>query len=148
MTRRAQDFHVSTSATNVRSHVFYPPLKHCCNFEAEAAQDSSLQSTETTGIRNATPAVAEGLLCAVAGSPSLLSNLILAVREGRSLLVEDIGTNIDPVLDPVLCHRTFFKVGASRSFSHQAEAVSTACHYTPTLGAHVIALRRYDDNVH
>lgn len=93
----------------------YPSLKHCCNSKTEAVQDSP-QSTETMDIRNPSPAVTEGLLCVVASNPSLLSNLILAVREGRSLLVEDIGTNIDPVLDPVLCHRTFLKVGPSRSF--------------------------------
>lgn len=40
----------------------------------------------------------------------LLDNLLVAVRDGGSLLVEDTGTSIDPVLDPVLCHKTFIKV--------------------------------------
>lgn len=97
-----------------------------CHFETEAAQDSP-QPIETTGIRTASPSVAEGLLCVVAGSPSLLSNLVLAVRGGRSLLVEDTGTTIDPVLDPVLCFRTFLKVGTSRSFSNQIETINTTC---------------------
>lgn len=69
-----------------------------------------MSSTETSAVGNASPEVDEGLLCANAGSPSLLSSLLLAVREGKSLLVEDIETSIDPVLDPVLCHRTFLKV--------------------------------------
>lgn len=65
------------------------------------------------------------------GSPSLLSNLQVAVREGRSLLVEDIGTSIDPVLDPVLCHRTFMKVWLPRIVSQQIECVQTTCHEHP-----------------
>lgn len=97
--------------------LFHPHLKRCCDFETEAAHEIP-QSTESTGVRNSSPAMPEGLICAVASSPSLLSNLVLAVREGRSLLVEDVGTNIDPVLDPVLCLRTFLKVGVSWSFSH------------------------------
>lgn len=75
----------------------------------EAARES-LPSDEISDTRNGSPAAVDGLLCVNSGSPSLLSNLQVAVREGRSLLVEDIGTSIDPVLDPVLCHRTFMKV--------------------------------------
>lgn len=46
-----------------------------------------------------------------ASSPLLMSTIQLAMKEGRCLLIEDIGTNIDPVLDPVLCKKTFVKVG-------------------------------------
>lgn len=40
-----------------------------------------------------------------------MSTIQLAMKEGRCLLIEDIGTNIDPVLDPVLRKKTFVKVG-------------------------------------
>lgn len=40
-----------------------------------------------------------------------MSTIQLAMKEGRCLLIEDIGTNIDPVLDPVLRTKTFVKVG-------------------------------------
>ena len=33
------------------------------------------------------------------------------MKEGRCLLIEDIGSSIDPVLDPVLRKKTFVKVG-------------------------------------
>ena len=81
-------------------------MLHVFDFATEAAQ-SSLPSAETTDTRNT---AGGGLLCVNTGNPSLLSNLQMAVREGRSLLAEDVGTSIDPVLDPVLCHRTYMKV--------------------------------------
>lgn len=85
---------------------------------AEAAQES-IPSTEKhisagaviTPISSASPARAGGLLCVNASSPLLMSTIQLAMKEGRCLLIEDIGTNIDPVLDPVLRTKTFVKVG-------------------------------------
>lgn len=58
-----------------------------------------------------------GLLCVSAGSPSVLPKLQLAMREGRCLLIEEVGTSVDPALDPVLCHNIFLKVGISSATS-------------------------------
>ncbi len=100
--------------------LFCAPQIRVCYFKAETAQNSLpptevSEASEATDTRSILPSATEGLLCVNAGSPSLLSNLLVAVRDGRSLLVEDVGTSIDPVLDPVLCHKTFMKVHASRS---------------------------------
>lgn len=86
---------------------------------AEAAQESapSTEKGPSTGTAVITPnctassAAAGGLLCVNASSPSLLSTIGLAMKEGRCLLIEDIGSSIDPVLDPVLRKKTFVKVG-------------------------------------
>lgn len=77
----------------------------------EAAQDG-LRLSETVGDRKTSLIRAKGLVCVNARSPSLLSDLLSAVTEGRTLLVEDVGANIDPVMNPVLYHRTFMKVRA------------------------------------
>ncbi|CAM9781524.1 unnamed protein product [Ectocarpus sp. 12 AP-2014] len=102
----------ATTVATGRWPLLIDPQRQACRWlKHKAAAQENISSTETTAVRNASPKVDEGLLCANASSPSLLSSLLLAVREGKSLLVEDIETSIDPVLDPVLCHRTFLKGG-------------------------------------
>lgn len=75
-------------------------------------EEHPVASSIMTENNNASPEVPpEGLICVNAGSASFMSTLRVAMKDGRSLLIEDVGTSIDPVLDPVLCHRTFSKVG-------------------------------------
>lgn len=98
-------------------------------FATEAAQYGSPAAEAADTMSTA----GDGLLSVNAGSPSLWGNLQVAVREGRSLLVEDIGTSIDPVLDPVLCHRTFMKVWLPRRCLLTKERNrSTTCHRQPS----------------
>lgn len=85
---------------------------------AETAQESILSveknlstSAVITPNSSTSSAAAGSLLCVNASSPLLMSTIQLAMKEGRCLLIEDIGTNIDPVLDPVLRQETFMKVG-------------------------------------
>lgn len=93
------------------------------NSTLATARSESVRNTQTAPEKHlaASSAVAEnnnagpevppdGLICVNAGSVSLMSTLQVAIKDGRSLLIEDIGTSVDPVLDPVLCHRTFSKV--------------------------------------
>ncbi|CAM9286047.1 unnamed protein product [Ectocarpus sp. 6 AP-2014] len=102
----------ATTVATGRWPLLIDPQRQACRWlKHKAAARENISLTETAAVRNASPEVDERLLCANAGSPSLLSSLLLAVREGKSLLVEDIETSIDPVLDPVLCHRTFLKGG-------------------------------------
>lgn len=61
--------------------------------------------------RQSSRTISEGFRCVNAGSSSLVSTLELAVQEGNRLLIEDVDSVIDPVLDPVLCHSTYTKVG-------------------------------------
>lgn len=73
-------------------------------------QDSAAGPVATDVSSAGHTAASEGLLCVNAGGSLLLSTLHLAMREGRCLLIEDVGTTIDPVLDPVLRHTTISKV--------------------------------------
>lgn len=57
-----------------------------------------------------TRTTSEGFCCVNIGNPSLLSILQSSITEGKRLLIEDVDSTIDPVLDPILCHRTYTKV--------------------------------------
>eukprot|EP00903_Cladosiphon_okamuranus_P017642 g16249.t1 len=99
----------ATTVATGRWPLLIDPQRQACRWlKYKEAAKNSLPAAETTDTGYA---AGEGLLCVNTGSPSLLSNLQVAVGEGRSLLVEDIETSIDPVLDPVICHRTFMKGG-------------------------------------
>ncbi|CAM9656208.1 unnamed protein product [Ascophyllum nodosum] len=110
---------VATSVATGRWPFLIDPQRQACRWLkrhkedeqdlASDGEDPSLTVTESSNISS--PTMAGGLLCTNAGSPAILSILQSAIGEGRCLLIEDVGTTLDPVLEPVLCLRTFSKGG-------------------------------------
>lgn len=78
----------------------------------ESKQDRSEVWSLAENGNASTSIFAQGLLCINAGNPAVMSTLRAAVEEGKCLLVEDVGTAMDPALEPILCLRTFNEVGS------------------------------------
>lgn len=72
---------------------------------AVGPSDATIKNNGSSGVRSGS------LRCVDAGNSLLLPTLQLAIQEGGCLLIEDIESSVDPILDPVLCHGTYTKVG-------------------------------------
>lgn len=92
-------------------HSLYLPPAITAIIHTESKQDRpNVWSLTENGNASSSP-FAQRLLCTNAGNLNVLSTLRAALEGGKCLLVEDVGTAMDPALEPILCLRTFNKVG-------------------------------------